>query len=159
MSNIQKHKPMVWVEVAFWTDKEFLFYQATVDEFQQKRSSLSYIVFPMHWWRNVLTQKIKDFWPVDSKTTITKEIKLSSLTEWQRQDVKILISNMKKNIWREPTMNEIDNMIKKVLWIKNQETNDKELNNFWRFKTKLVINNQKISRLITWSILWFKKNN
>ena len=108
-TEIKKRIPMVWVEVAFWTKTERLIFEWT-EETLKKAMQFDFVYF-RNLQRNVLTTKIKDFWPLEDENIKNREIKMSSLTEEQKEKVKEFIGNMKRNIWREPTDSEFDKMI------------------------------------------------
>ncbi len=155
-TELKKHTPMMVVEVAFWSEKEFLYWEWTKEQFREKLQS-TYINFPLYSNRDVLRQKIKDYWVLDSKDEISLEMRLSSLTMTQKTQVKEYISRMQKNIGRYPTQKEIESMIQKALWITQEEEHRKDFSSLERFKTSLVIKRQRIAKIITWTFLWFRR--
>lgn len=120
MTEIIKKQPMVRVKVAFGTETELLYFEGSIEKFK-KALWFDFVYFGnLH--RHVLTSKIKDFWEVLDNQVITREMRLASLSEKQKEEVKFYISNMKKNIWREPTDKEFDKMIQKVVYGGEKET-------------------------------------
>ena len=152
MKEIKKYKPMIWVKVSTWNTIQTLNYEGTKEEFIQKISSLDpsdYVYFPIH-DQLVARSQIKEIWSIQPDK-LSKETKLSSLTETQRANVKERIANMKRNLNREPTDSELDNMIRKELWQQIQEDKFIPLSEVERFKTSLQIKKWKISKIVTWS--------
>jgi hypothetical protein len=97
-NSLKKYKPLVWAKVEFGFDREVLYWEGSVEDFQEKKN-LEYIIFPRHGDRRVPTSKIKDFaqvQPDDREKTL--EFKMVSLTERQKQEVKNKVQAMQKNI-------------------------------------------------------------
>lgn len=143
-TEIKKSTPMLWVEIAFWVDKEILYFEWTLQSFSEKLQN-DFVYFPLY-HRTILSSKIKEFWEVKNEEIKTREQKISSLTEKQKEEVKFFVSQMKKNIWREPTDKEFEKMIfRAVHWYlpENKPWKDENrLGEYWRKKTIAVI--QKI---------------
>lgn len=110
---IKKSTPMLWVEIAFWNEKEIIYFEGSEAEFR-KKLQFDFVYFS-NLNRNILRSKIKDFGLVKDETVLTREMKLSSLTELQKAKVKEFVQNMKRNIGREPTDTEFDSMILKAV--------------------------------------------
>lgn len=110
---IKQYKSLMWVEVAFWPQIERLYFEWTED-LLKTRMQHDFVYFQIH-SRNVATSKIKDFWKVDDPKKLAREWKISHLTEDQKTQVKEYASKMQKNIWRDPTDSEFDNMIASVI--------------------------------------------
>lgn len=148
MTNLKKYKNLVWVEVAFWEEKEILYFEWTQEEFRKK---LQYdFVYFQNLHRNVLRSKIKDFWPVKSEKEKTREMKLSSLTSEQKSKVKEYIKNMQKNIGREPTDIELDKMIHKAVHWFTEEEKQEKLDEKGRKKTIEFIRKMRERKEKTW---------
>lgn len=111
---IKVYKPLVRVRIAFWTLMEVLYWEWTEASFRKVRADMSYIYFYLH-DRNIPEGMIKDFWQVKDVKNLSREWKISHLTEEQKSEVKELASRMLKNIWREPTDSEFEKMISYVL--------------------------------------------
>lgn len=150
---IKKAVPMLQVEVSFWTKTEFLYFEWT-EEALQKALQYDYVYFPLY-RRWVLSTKIKDFksssiW----EKNLNREQKMSSLTEEQKEQVKFFVSNMKKNIWREPTESEFEKMIFcAVHWYLPGEEPGKtesKLWEYWRKKTVEVIKRMRENKKKFW---------
>lgn len=158
---IKIYKDMVWCEVAFWPNIETLFWEWDIETFKQKRASCEYMEFSIH-NKMVATSKIKDFWRSRDIEKITLEMKLSWLSQEQKQKVKDRMSEIKRNLWREPSDNEISRIISIVIdptilekeKIKTIEY-EKPLSEIKRFSTYLIIQKNKIAKVITWRTFWF----
>lgn len=152
---IKKSVPMIWVEVAFWNDKEVLYFEGTIEKFSEKLGN-DFIYFPIY-NRMILSSKIKEFWKVEDEKTKTREQKISSLNEKQKEQVKFFVSQMKKNIWREPTDKEFEKMIfRAVNWYLPEEKEEKRktesrLWEYWRKKTVEMIAKMRENKKKFWS--------
>lgn len=154
-TEIKKYVPMLKVEVAFWNKVEFLFFEGTEDKLQESLQ-YDYVYFPMyHRW--ILSNKIKDFkiakvW----ENFLTREERIKNLTDEEKQQVRFFISQMKKNIWREPTDKEFEKMIfRAVNWYLPEEKEEKKqkesrLGDFGRKKTCLVIEKMRENKRKYW---------
>lgn len=149
---IKQYKSLVWVEVAFWPQIERLYFEWTED-LLKNRMQHDFVYFQIH-NRNVASSKIKDFWKVDDPKKLAREWKISHLTEDQKTQVKDYASKMQKNIWRDPTDSEFDNMIKKVLYWEEKKV-EKELTDLDRFKTFLQVKRMRVAKIITKQYHWF----
>lgn len=161
---LKKYKTIIWVKIEFWFDREVLYWEWEIKDFEV-RKLCDYIIFPRHWDRRVPTSKIKDFAVLQADDyQWNLELKLFSLTLNNRAEVKRLISRFEKNVNREASDNEINRFIKITLDpnILVQEKIIDEKQKYWRltdiqrFKTSLVIKKQRIAKIITWSLIWFK---
>lgn len=140
---IKKSVPMLWVEVAFWLEKEILYFEGTQDLFR-KKMQYDFVYFE-NYRRDVATSKIKDFWEVDSDYRKTREMKLASLNSEQKEQVKEFIKNFKRNLGKEPTEKEIDRMIFKAIHgclpedLEEKRQKESRLWEYWRQKTIEII--------------------
>ena len=160
-TEIKKYKNLVWVEVSLWFDKEILYWEWTKLEFKQKRTTCDYMYFPIH-DREVYTNKMKDFWEVVDNKTKSLEMKLSWLSQTQKQKVKDRMKEIKSNLWREASDNETDRIIRITIdpeILEQEKLKEKE---YWkplsyeqRLWTNLVIQKHRIAKIITWKIWWF----
>lgn len=154
---IKQYKSLVWVEVAFWPKIDYLYWEWTEEQFKTA-IQFDYVYFAIY-NRNVANSKIKDFKAVKDVKNVSREMKISHLTENQKNEVKELASRMLKNIWREPTDSEFDNMIKTVLH--GEKTNEvpesREISKIERFRKWQIKRRQKIAKVVTWSYIWFEK--
>lgn len=150
---IKKAVPMLWVEVAFWNQIEKLYYEWSLQKFSEKLEN-DFIYFPIH-HRTILTSKIKEFWEVKDEKIKTREQKMSSLTEEQKEQVKFFVSQMKKNIWREPTDKEFEKMIfRAVHWYLPENKPWKVESRLWEYgrkKTVEIIRKMRENKKKFWS--------
>ncbi|NDK09778.1 hypothetical protein GW846_03295 [Candidatus Gracilibacteria bacterium] len=155
-TQIKKHVPMVGVQVAFGLETEVLYWEGLIENFNSIYQQAEVIRFPRH-NRNVVKNKIKDWWEVKDQKSISYEEKLAGLDPEQRTVVKFHIGNMKKNINREPTITELDSIITTVIGnVKSEETQEfKTLNDVERFKTSLQITKTRIAKITTGSYWGF----
>lgn len=164
-NEIKKYKTIIWAKVEFGYDREVLYWEGSIEDFEEKLT-YDYMIFPRHGDRRVPTTKIKDhavLQPDDYEWIL--ELRLFSLTLTKRAEVKRSISTFIKNIGREPTDNEINRFIQIALdpdilkkeKAEREKVEYKRLDKFERFKTSLVIKKQKVSKIVTWTIYWLSK--
>ena len=160
-NQIKFYKDMLRVEVGVWYTTQKLYWEGTVKEFKEKRAG-DYSFFPRY-NRNVFTNKIKDFWPIEmDDKDITLEMRIEHLTTTQKAEVKNILSSIKKNLNRDPSKGEITKAINIAIdpdfLKKEMEEEEKEkyktLNDIERFKTSLVIKKQKIAKIVTGSYVF-----
>ena len=163
-NEIKKHVNIVWAKVEFWFDREVLYWEWDIHEFEQKKLC-DYIIFPRHWNRRVPTSKIKDFAVLQADDyEWNLELKLFSLTLTQRTEAKRLIWNFKNNTNREPSNSELNKFIQISIdpSILEREKAIEDKKRYWtltevkRFKTFLVIKKYRIAKIITGNINWFR---
>lgn len=152
---IKKSVPMMWVEVAFGSQVEILYFEGT-EEVLKRKMQFDFVYFE-NYRRNVATSKIKDFWEVDSEYQKTRESKLASLNTEQKEQVKEFIKNFKKNLGKEPTDKEIDRMIFKAVHgclpedLEEKRKTESRLWEYWRKKTIKIIAKMRENKKKFWS--------
>lgn len=119
---IKKYKEQVLVEIAFWPNNiEYLYWEWTEEQFRRS-IQFDYVFFPLY-NRSVINTKIKDFRSTKN-SKFMRDVKISHLEDGQKSKIKLLVENMKKNIWREPTDSEFEKMISHIL--QDEEKNIKK---------------------------------
>lgn len=126
MTELSTKKPLVRVEVKNQENDEIeiLYWEGIIEEFRQKRTQ-TYVVFPRHNLRHVLSYNIGNFEQVTEDTELTTADLISTLPETQKTLVRMRMRQFKSNLQREPSIREVQKMME---WAQDPQAYERKYN-------------------------------